>query len=74
MCGGEFYQSYDFTEYICDFCSGRDEDGTDHEFCDEFVEEACACRNTDHKLLSPQEMYEQLMKPYMDKAKEKLNV
>lgn len=53
----DFEPDFSFTENVCDSCKRRDEKNdwgdTGHEECDNWTEEACACRNSDHTLGDP---------------------
>jgi len=58
----EWNPSFDDTEDLCHYCSEQrdklDEDGdSGHDNCDYYTEEACACRNSEHKLGDPQAMF-----------------
>lgn len=61
MCGAPpIVKSFSTTENLCEYC--QPEDGkVYHDYCDKYTEEACACRNADHDLLTPEKMYEKML-------------
>lgn len=62
MCGAPpIVKSFDMTENLCEWCTPDEDGDVSHGLCDAYTEEACACRNADHDLLTPEKMYEKML-------------
>lgn len=61
------------TEDICNSCKPDEDGDTYHYDCEEYNYNPCACRNSDHKILTPQAMFEKMLAA-MNIKKEEVSV